>query len=158
MRIPRIEAVEAAEKPFTLRIVWTRGPVTEVDLTEPISRLKGLRSLREPGFFSRVQVGEDGHSVCWPEEIEMGADSLWRRAQEQAGNFIPREQFHAWRERHRLSLTKAAGVLGLSRRMVAYYESGQAPIPKLVGLACRGWEMEVEGEHAAEPEKKRATS
>jgi len=31
-------------------------------------------------------------------------------------------------------------ALGLSRRMVGYYESGKAAIPKSVGLACAGWE------------------
>ncbi len=49
--------------------------------------------------------------------------------------------FLEWRARHGLSLSKAAEALGLSRRMVAYYSSGEKPVPKAVLLACRGWEV-----------------
>jgi predicted transcriptional regulator len=55
---------------------------------------------------------------------------------------MPRGDFRAWRERQGLSLTGAAQALGLSRRMVAYYESGERIIPKTVMLACKGVEWE----------------
>ena len=44
--------------------------------------------------------------------------------------------------RNDLSLSTAAEALGLSRRMVAHYRTGSRPIPKVVGLACTGWEVE----------------
>lgn len=48
--------------------------------------------------------------------------------------------FRAWRRRHKLSLTRAAEAIGMSRRMVAYYEKGEKPVPQSVLLACQGWE------------------
>jgi transcriptional regulator with XRE-family HTH domain len=41
-----------------------------------------------------------------------------------------------------LSLSQAAEALGLSRRQVAYYASGEHPVPRTVLLACKGWEAE----------------
>jgi hypothetical protein len=39
-------------------------------------------------------------------------------------------------------LTEAAEVLGLSRRQVAYYASGEHEVPRTFLLACKGWEVE----------------
>jgi hypothetical protein len=39
-------------------------------------------------------------------------------------------------------LTAAAEALGLSRRQVAYYASGEHVVPRTVLLACKGWEVE----------------
>jgi len=140
MKPPRIEAVEVVG-PTQLRIAWTTGERLEVDLAEPINRLKALASLRNPAAFDRVQVGEWGHSLVWEGEIDLGADRLYERCKEQAGEFSP-DQFDAWIKANRLSLTTAAEALGLSRRMVAHYRTGSRPIPKVVGLACKGWEIE----------------
>lgn len=49
-------------------------------------------------------------------------------------------EFGAWMQRNGLSLSTAAQALGLSRRMIAHYRTGSRPIPKVVALACRGWE------------------
>jgi hypothetical protein len=47
--------------------------------------------------------------------------------------------FQKWRARHGLSLTAAAKALAISRRMVAYYCSGDKPVPRHILLACTGW-------------------
>ena len=54
----------------------------------------------------------------------MSADMLWRLAQEQTGHTMSPDAFRNWRERRALTLDAAANALGLSRRMVAYYEQG----------------------------------
>jgi predicted transcriptional regulator len=54
----------------------------------------------------------------------MGADRLWEMSLEQNGRSDAVE-FIRWRWRHGLSLTDAAEALGLSRRQVAYYVSGE---------------------------------
>jgi len=51
-------------------------------------------------------------------------------------------EFIRRRWRNGLSLTKAAEALGLSRRQVAYYASGEHEVPRTVLLACKGWEVE----------------
>ena len=50
-------------------------------------------------------------------------------------------EFRHWRERKAYTLDAAAKALGISRRMVAYYEHGNRPIPRLVALATRGLEL-----------------
>jgi transcriptional regulator with XRE-family HTH domain len=57
---------------------------------------------------------------------------------------MPTEKFREWRAGRRLSLSGAAAALGLSRRMVAYYDQGAKPIPKYVWLATRGYDAEPE--------------
>ncbi|HRJ41204.1 MAG: DUF2442 domain-containing protein [Caldilineaceae bacterium] len=140
MKPPRIEGVEMIA-PLRLRIAWSTGESYDVDLSEPINRLQALAPLRDPSFFARVQVGEWGHSLVWNEEIDLGADRLYERGKEQAGEISPR-QFDAWMRNHQLSLTTAAEALGLSRRMIAHYRTGSRPIPRIVHLACKGWEVQ----------------
>lgn len=140
MKPPRIEAVEAITS-TQLRMTWSTGECFVVDLSEPITRLQALAPLRDPVFFGRVQVGEWGHSLVWNDEIDLGADRLYERGKEQAGELSPR-QFDAWMKRHQLSLTTAADALGISRRMIAHYRTGSRPIPKIVDLACKGWEVQ----------------
>jgi hypothetical protein len=136
----RIARIEPSGQPMTLTIAWRRGGTSTVDLSAVIARSAVLAALADPELFARVRVDEWGWSAVWTDEIDLGADQLWRWAGEQAGELMPAEDFRAWRSRNRLSLSGAAEALGLSRRMVAYYDSGQRAIPKTVLLATRGFE------------------
>ena len=138
----RIAHVRYADE-YTLRLRWVNGKTMSVDLREPVHRLKGMRPLRDQEVFALVTKGEGGHSVVWPGEIDMGADRLWEMTLEQNGHLDALE-FIRWRWRHGLSLSDAAEALGLSRRQVAYYASGERPVPRTVLLACKGWEAERE--------------
>lgn len=82
------------------------------------------------------------------DELDMGADTLWQYALEQNGRRDAAE-FIRWRWRHRLSLAGAAEALGISRRQVAYYVSGEHEVPRTVLLACKGWEAERKASPAA---------
>jgi hypothetical protein len=108
---------------------------------EPVFRLKGLRPLRDTAAFALAGVGEGGHSVVWPGELDLGAARLLEMALEQNGR-ADAVEFIRWRRKHGLSLTDAAEALGLSRRQVAYYASGEHAVPRTVLLACKGWEVE----------------
>jgi hypothetical protein len=72
------------EREYSLRIRWVNGKTMSVDLQEPVSRLKGMRAIRDKE------------------------------------------------------------ALDLSRRQVAYYASGERPVPRYVLLALKGWEVEHE--------------
>ena len=133
-----ITAVKA-KPPATLVLKWSDGTRASVDLAE-VLRDKAFRSLRDPAEFSRVRIGEWGHSLEWPGGPELGADMLWRETLSATGHADARE-FLEWRLRHGLSLAKAAEALGLSRRMVAYYSKGEKPVPTAILLACKGWEV-----------------
>mgnify|MGYP006288633059 CR=1 FL=1 len=144
--LPRIENVKAL-KPFVLRVKFAGGKEFEVDLAGFLREYEFFAPLLDsPDLFSKASVGEWGWDVVWPEvgvdgdEIDISASTLWRLALEQAGEAMPRDEFRAWRARHGLSLTGAAETLGVSRRMIAYYDSGERLIPKTVMLACKGVE------------------
>ena len=78
------------------------------------------------------------------DNLALASDNLRALALEQAGEYS-HQQVVVWMLRHRLSLDAAAGALGISRRMLAYYRSGEKPIPKTVGLAMLGWEAQQSG-------------
>jgi hypothetical protein len=137
----RIANVKYAGTGLRLIVRWTNNQEMTVNLEEPVHRLKGLRPLRTQAVFARAGVGEDGGSVAWPGNIDMGADRLWEMALEQNGHADAAE-FIRWRWKHGLSLTAAAEALGLSRRTVAYYVSGEQEVPRTVLLALKGWEQE----------------
>jgi DNA-binding transcriptional regulator YiaG len=136
--LPRIVAVAAGERPMTLRVRWDRGEESLVDVSGTIERFRVLAPLRQSAeLFRHVRVGEHGTDVVWTDEIDMAADTLWRLAQEQSGETMTPDAFRHWRERKAYTLDDAARALGLSRRMVAYYEKGDRPIPRVVALATR---------------------
>jgi DNA-binding transcriptional regulator YiaG len=140
--LPRIIAVTTDKKPLTLRIRWDKGEESLVDVSGLVETFRVYKPLRHsPELFARVRVGEHGADIVWSDEIDMAADTLWRLAQEQAGVTMSPDAFKRWRERKSYTLDAAARALGLSRRMVAYYEQGAKPIPRVVALATRALEL-----------------
>jgi len=139
--LPRIAAVKAGPSPFTLRITWEKGGESGVDVSGMIGSFRLYAPLRRaPALFRKVRVGEHGTDVVWTDSIDMSADTLWRLAQEQTGATMSADAFRHWRERKAYTLQEAASALGISRRMIAYYEEGNRPIPRVVALAARALE------------------
>jgi len=134
--LPRIASVTTGKKPLTLLMRWETGGENSVDVSGPIKTFRLYEPLRRaPELFRNVRLGEQGADVCWTDAIDMAADTLWRLAQEQSGQTMSAHAFKDWRERQAFTLDSAAAALGLSRRMVAYYEQGAKPIPRVVALA-----------------------
>ncbi len=134
--LPRIMAVSAGERPKTLHIRWDGGGESLVDVSGLIETFRAYVPLRQSAeLFRQVRVGEYGTDIVWSDELDMPADTLWRLAQEQSGVTMTAEAFHHWRERKAYTLDDAAAALGISRRMVAYYDHGDKPIPRVVALA-----------------------
>jgi hypothetical protein len=136
----KVTAVKALSD-FTVELRWDNDRHLRVNLREPIFRLRGLKPLRDARAFAKVFVGEGGHSIEWPGELDMGAGSLWETALEQNGH-ADAAAFIRWRWRNGLSLSCAAAALGISRRQVAYYASGEHQVPRHILLATKGWESE----------------
>lgn len=136
MKMPRIASVKGHGT--TLTIKWIDGPAVSINLAASIQRRTALQPLRDPEEFAQVAVGEGGHSIVWPSGIDLGADRLWRETLLSLGH-SDTVAFNDWRMEHGLSLSAAADALGLSRRMVAYYSSGERRVPKTVLLACEGY-------------------
>ena len=132
-----------AESPATLELAYADGARLSVDLAPIIDAHKVLAPLHVPSTFASAHLMECGHGVAWAgsDMLELAADNLRARAVEQAGGYS-HELIYNWMARHSLTLDEAAQALGLSRRMLAYYRSGQKPVPRTVALACLGWEAE----------------
>lgn len=140
--LPRIVAVSAAKKPFTLLVHWDRSDPSRVDVSGIINSFRVYEPLRRSSdLFRQVHVGEYGTDIVWTDAIDMSGDTLWRLAQEQSGATLSPDDFKHWRERKAYTLDAAAAALGISRRMVAYYEQGKKPIPRVVALATRALEL-----------------
>jgi DNA-binding transcriptional regulator YiaG len=140
--LPRIAAVAVGGKPMTLVVQWLNGDRTAVDVTGLVETFRVFAPLRDSrALFRKARVGEYGADIVWPGDIDMSADTLWRLAQEQNGATLSAEDFRNWRERRELTLDNAARALGISRRMVAYYEEGKKPIPRVVALATQALEL-----------------
>lgn len=140
MSIGRIEKV-ATRAPALLLLSWDDGFEAELDLSAVIAGKRVLAPLGDAGTFRDVILAEDGWSVEWPAcGIDLGAPQLRRWAEEQAGGAMSATRFRHWMEGHGLTLDRAAEALGLSRRTVAYYLSGEQPVPKTVMLATEGYD------------------
>jgi len=145
-RLPRITQVVAGEQPYTLHITWENGGDSLVDVSGLMTTFRLYAPLRDnPALFCQVRVGEYGTEVVWTEDVDMSADTLWRLSLEQSGVTMSGDAFHAWRVRKHYTLDEAARALGLSRRMVAYYDHGDKPIPRTVALATLGLDQLDQG-------------
>jgi DNA-binding transcriptional regulator YiaG len=139
--LPRIVSVAPGAADLTLTIKWNTGEETLVDVSGITNSFRFYAPLRQsPELFRRVRVGEHGADIVWNDDLDMSNDTLWRLAQEQSGATMSAEAFRHWRERRAYTLGAAARALGLSRRMIAYYEQGERPIPRVVALATRALE------------------
>jgi hypothetical protein len=71
-----------------LKLVWTDGYESVVDLRPTIARGRIFTYLQSPKNFAKVRVSEYGHSIEWindkGEEIDFGADTLRAKAENQA--------------------------------------------------------------------------
>ena len=135
---PRIEAVTALPG-MILEIHWRAGRMTRASLGGLVRASQGLAALADEKLFKRAKVIDWGLAVGWPGGIDLSARMLDRLAREQAGDYMPASAFLAWRRSEGLTQRGAAAALGLSPRMIKYYESGEKPVPKTVKLACRGF-------------------
>ena len=136
---PNIESARVIET-GVMELVWNTGETLNVNLSDLPKRNAAFAKLADPTFFRRMKRDEWGHGIGWPGGLDLGADRLYELSREQAG--LPTaSEFEAWMQRNGLSLSVAAESLGMTRRMIAHYRTGSKPIPIVVGLACKGWEV-----------------
>lgn len=139
IELPRMAAVEPIP-PFTLRVEWAEGRRAGredfVDLRPVIYSYKIYRPLRDEALFATGRLVEDGDAVAWDgDDLDMSADMIQSLAEQ---SMTPKD-FSRFLAKHRLTQEAAAAVLGRSRRQIANYASA-GPIPRIVALACYGFE------------------
>lgn len=139
MNIGKITAL-SVKRAQTLEVQWDDERSCQVDLTGVIAAHPALRALSDQSVFAKVQISSDGWSIEWPDGPDFGSAQLRRWGNEQSGETMPVAEFRRWMDSHEMSLDRAAAALGLSRRTIAYYLSGEQPVPKTVMLATLGYE------------------
>lgn len=135
-RLLRVRTLENCR----LNLAYADGMDCDVDLSGWIGSTSCLKPLQEQDFFATARVSEFGRAIEFCNgEIDLAADNLRNLAVEQSGG-IGHERIWNWMHTNNLTLDGAAEVLGISRRMLAYYRNGEKPIPRHIWLACVGWE------------------
>ncbi|HEX5338938.1 MAG TPA: hypothetical protein VFW53_10925 [Gallionella sp.] len=123
-----------------LQISYADGAEFDIDLSDWIKSSACLKPLQDPRLFATAKLSEFGRAVEFGKgEIDLAADNLRNLATEQSGG-IGHERIWNWMHGNNLTLDAAAEVLGISRRMLAYYRNGEKTIPRHIWLACVGWE------------------
>ncbi|UJB14531.1 DUF2442 domain-containing protein [Xanthomonas translucens] len=140
--ITQVKAIATGE----LALTFADGFACMVDVSEVLASTPSLKQARMPHVFCKVSLDEWKRGVIFGgnDDLALASDNLRALAIEQAGDYS-HQQVLAWMHRHDLTLDSAAAVLGVSRRMLAYYRSGEKPIPRSIGLAMLGWEAEQAG-------------
>lgn len=140
LAMPRIAAVRVVG-PTRLEVTWAEGMREGrrefLDLTPLIGSYKIYRPLRgNPDLFATARLIEDGNAIAWDApDLEMSADMIETLAEEE----MTPEEFADFLHRNRLTQEAAAALLGRTRRMIGYYLT-RGPIPRIVALACIGYE------------------
>jgi hypothetical protein len=133
-----------------LAVDWAEGlragKSDEVDLAPAINSYKFYRPLRgNAALFDTAHLIDDGYAVAWGDgNVDMSADTIETLAQE---TMTP-QVFAAFMERNKLTQGAAAALLGRSRRQIAYYLN-PGPVPRVIALACHGFEA-LRGRDGAE--------
>jgi len=136
----RLESVKP-EPGTMLTATYSDGRVLRVDLADLASRLQTFAPLEDPVEFATAKVTDFGWTLEWDCGASLDSDRLIEMALEQAG-MVENVNFRRWQDANHLSLTDAANAIGLTRRTVSQYRTGARPVPRIVGLACKGWEAE----------------
>jgi hypothetical protein len=139
--LPTIGKVTPVDR-YVVEVTWRNSvrphAVEKVDLSPLIEMLKFYRPLRNnKSLFNSVHVAEDGDALAWGDgSIDMAASSVERMAEEA----MTAEDFRDFLNGNSLTQEQAAAVLGRGRRQIANYASGQWPIPRIVVMACYGYQ------------------
>jgi hypothetical protein len=139
--MPRLASARACDD-LALEVTWAegarKGRSERVDLKPLIATHKFYRPLRrDPALFATARLVRNGRAVAWGEgEIDMSALGIEQLAEES----MTAEEFAAFLARHRLTHESAAAALGYGKRQIENYLSRTTAIPRVVVLACFGYE------------------
>jgi hypothetical protein len=73
--ISKIEVLERCR----LSLLFNNGSIRVVDLAPLIAKGGVFKRLADEQYFRQVRIMEHGFFLEWPDELDIGADSLWHR-------------------------------------------------------------------------------
>jgi hypothetical protein len=137
--MPRLSSVRPLDK-LSIEVVWVEGPrsgrTDVVDLSPLVQTHKFYQRLRnDPALFASVHLMDDGEVIAWGDEetIDMAATSVERLADDT----MSADEFRSFMSELGYTQHVAAAQLGYSRRQIANFLAGTAPIPRVCVLACK---------------------
>lgn len=135
----KLIAVKALPE-YCLELLYADGQTFEVNLTDWIDQTKALYPLKDAELFEQVKLYDFATGIYWIEdELDLGADNLRNLAIEQSGG-IGHERIWNWLYETGLSIEQAALALGISVSELLACRDGLTPIPRMLWLACLGWD------------------
>lgn len=137
------------EPHLVARVELSDGRRLRLMLADLAGRLEAFAPLEDPAEFATATTADFGWSLEWRCGASLDVDRVIELALEQSG-MTANVAFRRWQDTHRLSLAQAAAAIGLSRRTISQYRTGARPVPRMVALACKGWEAEQadgQGDH-----------
>ncbi len=141
--MPHIGAVEVCGD-RCIKVEWIGGPrvgITEiVDLSPLINKYRFYAPLRDDrDLFATVNVADEGTTLEWADgEFDMPATNVEELAEGQ----MTGKEFEEFLNRHKLTRQAAAAELGRSLRAIQSYVKSVEPLPRVVTLACLGYEAQ----------------
>lgn len=136
---------------YCLRLVYADGQVFDVNLSDWISETNALHPLKDTTFFEQVKLGDYGFYVYWIEdELDLAADNLRNLAIEQSGG-IGHERIWNWLYATNLTPEQGAEALDITVDELLAYRNGLKAIPRMLWLACLGWDAVRPTEFAVLP-------
>lgn len=137
--MPSIKGLQVRDD-ARLEVTWNRGGRagrTEiVDLSPVINKYRVYAPIRRKEAFAKVRLEDDGETLVWGDDIDMSATLVEDAAQDQ----MTGSDFQLFLERNCLTRQEAAAELGRSLRAIQDYVVCTEPLPRLVMLACKGYE------------------
>ena len=100
-----------------------------MDKQDTVFSKQGLAPLRDPVAFAMAQiVPGEGWTVEWADfDIQIGADTLWLEAMQQAASDEDTRTFLAWRVRHWVVLSRCCKSLGYDDTHYEFLRNRQPP-------------------------------
>ncbi|HUY03609.1 MAG TPA: hypothetical protein VMV33_10005 [Rhodocyclaceae bacterium] len=133
--LPRVKAVKASKKPWTLAVTWADGSRSNVDLTGLIHTSRHFRVfLAEPAAFKKVGPVGHGSGIAWDNGLDYAAATLRTLAREQSpmtgADLVDFERAHG------LNTAETAALLDMAERTVRSCRHEKV-LPQTVAIALR---------------------
>jgi len=141
--MPRISTVEAGPD-LHITVTWSRGAreglTDHINLAPIVKAMKYFRALRnDRKLFESVHSIAFGAAIAWgdDDEIDLSADAILRLVQET----MTGADLRAFIDRQELTETALAAMLDYSRRQIVGFINEGRPIPRVVSLACKYYDL-----------------
>ena len=136
--LPRVKSVSASRAPLTLKVEWTDGAKSKIDLTGLVYSSRHFRVFADDAeAFRQVKPDEFGTGIEWANGLDYSARTLRMLAEEQKAT--PGSHLEMFESKHGLNTEETARLLNVTPRTIKNWRVAAA-LPLTVGIALRRFE------------------